>query len=116
LRCFFCEIRGGAKSVWISTKSIKNPLVHADCQHTLTLDLEPDIFDGFDEFAAGCFGGVEGYACGADRNGINQDSVGFGKGSGDRVTVGNELIFSKKAQGRFPGPGEIEEVLAGRIV
>jgi selT/selW/selH-like putative selenoprotein len=32
------------------------------------------------------------------------------------VTVGNELIFSKKTQGRFPGPGEIEEVLAGRIV
>jgi hypothetical protein len=25
----------GAKSAWICTKSIKNPLVHAECQHTL---------------------------------------------------------------------------------
>jgi len=30
------------------------------------------------------------------------------------VTVGNELIFSKKELGRFPMPGEVEEMLSAR--
>jgi selenoprotein W-related protein len=30
------------------------------------------------------------------------------------VTVGNELIFSKKQLGRFPAPGEVEEKLSAR--
>lgn len=32
------------------------------------------------------------------------------------VLLGNELLFSKKATGRFPAPGEVEEILAGRRV
>lgn len=30
------------------------------------------------------------------------------------VTVGNDLIFSKKKLGRFPEPGEVEKVLESR--
>lgn len=30
------------------------------------------------------------------------------------VTVGNELIFSKKKLGRFPEPGEVEKTLEAR--
>ena len=32
--CVAFFARCGAKSAWICTKSIKNPLVHAECQHT----------------------------------------------------------------------------------
>jgi selenoprotein W-related protein len=31
------------------------------------------------------------------------------------VTMGNELLFSKKALGRFPRPGEVEEAVARRL-
>jgi selenoprotein W-related protein len=31
------------------------------------------------------------------------------------VTVGNDLIFSKKNLGRFPQPGEIEKALSARV-
>jgi selenoprotein W-related protein len=31
------------------------------------------------------------------------------------ITMGNDLIFSKKKLGRFPQPGEIDEELAARI-
>jgi selT/selW/selH-like putative selenoprotein len=30
------------------------------------------------------------------------------------VTVGNEVLFSKKKVGRFPMPGEVEEKLSAR--
>jgi predicted Rdx family selenoprotein len=30
------------------------------------------------------------------------------------VTIGNELIFSKKQTGRFPMPGEVETALEQR--
>ena len=30
------------------------------------------------------------------------------------VTVGNELLYSKKKTGRFPMPGEVEEKLSAR--
>jgi selenoprotein W-related protein len=31
------------------------------------------------------------------------------------ITVGNELIFSKKRSGRFPQPGEVERELGARV-
>jgi selT/selW/selH-like putative selenoprotein len=31
------------------------------------------------------------------------------------VTVGNDLIFSKKKAGRFPYPGEVESELEARV-
>jgi selenoprotein W-related protein len=31
------------------------------------------------------------------------------------ITVGNDLIFSKKKLGRFPQPGEIERELESRV-
>ncbi len=31
------------------------------------------------------------------------------------VTVGNELIFSKKKERRFPAPGEVEKALEPKI-
>ncbi len=39
------------------------------------------------------------------------------KGTGGRfeVTLGGELLFSKKASGRFPAPGEITEALRERL-
>ncbi|HBL29758.1 MAG TPA: hypothetical protein DD490_23225 [Acidobacteria bacterium] len=39
------------------------------------------------------------------------------KGSGGvfEVTVGGELIFSKKQTGRFPNPGEVEAVLEAKV-
>ena len=30
------------------------------------------------------------------------------------VTIGNELLFSKKKTGRFPMPGEVEQILSAR--
>lgn len=30
------------------------------------------------------------------------------------VTVGGDLVFSKKQAGRFPAPGEIEEAITAR--
>lgn len=30
------------------------------------------------------------------------------------VTLGNEVLFSKKKTGRFPVPGEVEEILSAR--
>lgn len=30
------------------------------------------------------------------------------------VTAGNEVLFSKKKTGRFPMPGEVEELLSAR--
>ena len=32
----------------------------------------------------------------------------------DEITVGDELIFSKKQLGRFPQPGEVERELGSR--
>lgn len=37
-----------------------------------------------------------------------------GSGGVFEVTVGNELLFSKKKVGRFPLPGEVEEKLSTR--
>jgi selenoprotein W-related protein len=39
------------------------------------------------------------------------------KGSGGRfeVTLGDELIFSKKATGRFPAPGEVARALREKL-
>ena len=31
------------------------------------------------------------------------------------VALDGEVLFSKKAEGRFPEPGEVEEALAGRL-
>ena len=31
------------------------------------------------------------------------------------VVVGNDLVFSKKQEQRFPQPGEVEEALAERL-
>ena len=31
------------------------------------------------------------------------------------VTVGNDLIFSKKQVGRFPEPGEVVRALEGKL-
>jgi hypothetical protein len=31
------------------------------------------------------------------------------------VVVGNDLVFSKKKERRFPHPGEVEEALAERM-
>lgn len=31
------------------------------------------------------------------------------------ITIGNDLIFSKKKLGRFPQPGEIEKELEARV-
>jgi selT/selW/selH-like putative selenoprotein len=31
------------------------------------------------------------------------------------VTLGGDTIYSKKATGRFPEPGEVERLLAGRL-
>ena len=38
-----------------------------------------------------------------------------GRGGVFEVTIGNELLFSKKKVGRFPRPGEVEEIVAGRL-
>jgi selenoprotein W-related protein len=37
-----------------------------------------------------------------------------GHGGVFEISVGNDLIFSKKKLGRFPEPGEIERELAAR--
>jgi len=37
-----------------------------------------------------------------------------GLGGVFEITVGNELIFSKKELGRFPEPGEVERELGTR--
>jgi hypothetical protein len=31
------------------------------------------------------------------------------------VRLGSDLVFSKKATGRFPEPDEVEQALAGRL-
>jgi hypothetical protein len=31
------------------------------------------------------------------------------------VTAGNDLIFSKKKERRFPAPGEVEQMLEQRV-
>ena len=31
------------------------------------------------------------------------------------VRLGDELIFSKRATGRFPSPGEVEDLLEGKL-
>jgi hypothetical protein len=31
------------------------------------------------------------------------------------VRLGGEVVFSKRATGRFPEPGEVESALAGRL-
>jgi selenoprotein W-related protein len=38
-----------------------------------------------------------------------------GRGGVFEVTLGDELIYSKKATGRFPEPGEVEALLAGKL-
>jgi selenoprotein W-related protein len=38
-----------------------------------------------------------------------------GRGGVFEVTVGNDLIFSKKQSGRFPQPGEVERELSSRV-
>jgi selenoprotein W-related protein len=38
-----------------------------------------------------------------------------GHGGVFEVTVGNDLIFSKKKLGRFPQPGEVEKELETRV-
>jgi selT/selW/selH-like putative selenoprotein len=38
-----------------------------------------------------------------------------GHGGAFEITMGDELIFSKKKEGRFPQPGEIERELAARM-
>ena len=38
-----------------------------------------------------------------------------GYGGVFEVTVGNDLIFSKKKLGRFPQPGEIEREIEARV-
>ena len=38
-----------------------------------------------------------------------------GGGGVFEVTVGNDLIFSKKKLGRFPQPGEVEDELQKRL-
>jgi selT/selW/selH-like putative selenoprotein len=38
-----------------------------------------------------------------------------GRGGVFEVVVGNDLVFSKKQERRFPQPGEVEEALAGRL-
>jgi len=37
-----------------------------------------------------------------------------GRGGVFEVTVGNDLVFSKKKLGRFPQPGEVERELGAR--
>ncbi len=38
-----------------------------------------------------------------------------GSGGVFEVAVGDELVFSKKAEGRFPEPGEVEAALEDRL-
>ena len=38
-----------------------------------------------------------------------------GRGGVFEVVVGNDLVFSKKEEKRFPEPGEVEEALAERL-
>ncbi len=38
-----------------------------------------------------------------------------GRGGVFEVKLGDELLFSKKASGRFPMPGEVVEALAQRL-
>jgi len=38
-----------------------------------------------------------------------------GRGGVFEISVGNELIFSKKQSGRFPQPGEVERELGARV-
>ena len=38
-----------------------------------------------------------------------------GKGGVFEVAVGDELVFSKKQQGRFPEPGEVERELGAHL-
>jgi selenoprotein W-related protein len=38
-----------------------------------------------------------------------------GHGGVFEVTVGNDLVFSKKQSGRFPQPGEVERELEARV-
>lgn len=38
-----------------------------------------------------------------------------GRGGVFEVVVGNDLVFSKKKERRFPGPGEVEAALEGRL-
>ena len=38
-----------------------------------------------------------------------------GRGGVFEVIVGNDLVFSKKKEQRFPQPGEVEEALVQRL-
>ena len=38
-----------------------------------------------------------------------------GRGGVFEVTIGNDLLFSKKKMGRFPRHGEVEDVVAQRL-
>jgi selenoprotein W-related protein len=38
-----------------------------------------------------------------------------GRGGVFEVTVGDDLVFSKKQSGRFPQPGEVERELGTRV-
>lgn len=38
-----------------------------------------------------------------------------GSGGVFEVAVDDELVYSKKAEGRFPEPGEVEASLEGRL-
>jgi selT/selW/selH-like putative selenoprotein len=38
-----------------------------------------------------------------------------GRGGVFEIVVANDLVFSKKKQGRFPAPGEVEAELAKRL-
>jgi selT/selW/selH-like putative selenoprotein len=38
-----------------------------------------------------------------------------GRGGVFEVTCGNDLLFSKKKQGRFPRSGEVEDLVARRL-
>jgi selenoprotein W-related protein len=46
--------------------------------------------------------------------GVRPDLI-KGRGGVFEVTVGDELVYSKKATGRFPDPGEVEGLLAGKL-
>ncbi len=53
---------------------------------------------------------------GGDREEVrHQAELVRSRGGVFEVTVGNDLIFSKKKLGRFPPPGEVEKELEQRV-
>lgn len=49
------------------------------------------------------------------RFGVRPDLI-RGSGGVFEVVVGNDLVFSKKKEKRFPLPGEVEEALEARLL